>query len=156
MKQNLVQLPKTAKFEIDGWEISIRNHKISSYGGLLNRLMNIVNNTRLGRNVLSGLEKHTVSFEAVIEYCVEELELRPGVLEEVIYGQYGIGERGDDKFFRVRPVKFSKSEKGRIIAGFFIDKIRDCENWGALYDTIRSDSKFSKKIKSKILKEEMK
>ena len=49
--------------------------------------------------------------------------------------------------------RFSKSEACRIIAGQFVEKIRNFNNWQDFYDEMRLTSRFNKDMKNRIIQE---
>ena len=156
MPQSLTQLPKTADFKIGGWPIKITDHKIESFDNLFDCMLDIIMDPRSDRQILSEFEKYGVSFEAVIEYCVEELEHDVNMLTNIMW-------RGDILESVFHPSQmlntwskcedFSKSVAGRKIAEIYIEKIRICDNWGELYDEMHPTSEFIKNINNRIVEE---
>ena len=157
MKQSIVQLPESLDFEIDGWQIIIRNHRItSSHGGLFGRMVCIAGGQESDKYTLAEFEKHGINFETVIECSVSEFEDEPAVLADLIwsYAFYHC------KHYNVKLdanwpkcMNFSNSEMGLAYAQEFTNKIRNCKNWGELYDEMHPDSRFSIDIRCRILKE---
>ena len=177
MPQSLTQLPETAEFEIGGWCLVIRDHKVVSDGGLWEFINHVVNNIR-GQS-LYQFEKHGISFEAAIEYCAYEYENYAEPLTNLIFWQYNIESYKTDIIrqyltlrnypfgqYNIESYKtdsrgsclqniddFSKSNAGRKIAAQYIEKIRSCDNWGDLYDEMRLTSRFNKDVKNRIIQE---
>ena len=155
MGQSLIQMPKSAYFDIEGYTITIRDHKVENFGGLLGKIAGIIGDEVFShRLILEEFEKHGVSYEAVIEWCAYELEHDTNILESIIRDQYGYHEDAEHDYIRHKNIRiFSKSEKGRNMANQFIEKIRSCENWGELYDELHPRSKFQREMGCRAIKE---
>ena len=160
MPQSLTQLPETADLQIDEWPICIRDHKVLDDDGLFGEIMGIVNSLYVDRNELKQLEEHGISFEAAIECCAGELggnekihgwrllrfiNWHPEDMEEC-HTSYRIM----DKYGDALTLNFSNSTAGRRIADEIVEEIRQCENWGELYDKLHMTSRFQKDINNKI------
>ena len=156
MPQSLTQLPKKMEFAIAGWDITIEDHKIVDNNGLLNSIMHAVDDPGSDRNILYEFEKHGVSFEMVIEYCVWEIENDEDILADVMWYMNVIMELihtiiGINMWSECR--NFSKSVKGREISEQYTEKIRSCNNWEELYDEMQQTSKFHRDMKKRMNKE---
>ena len=156
MGQSLIQMPKTADIIIAGSLITIEDHKVKYNHSLLSKIRQIVSASFSNRNTLYQFEKHGVSFEAAIEYCVREIEHDTKVFADFIYWEYYHFDVSDKKvvILGLESIRvFTESEAGRIIAGQFVEKIRICNNWEELYDEFHYTSRFQQDIKSRICKE---
>ena len=146
MPQSLTGLPETANIMIGGYVITIRNHGIRGSRSLFENIMTVVyNNSNENREILVEFEKYKVSYEAVIERCAMEIEKDTAVLVNVVFYDEDENQLLHDAWGGL--LKFSKSDAGRVMAGQLIDKIRDCNNWGELYDEMQMTSKFKKEIR---------
>ena len=153
MPQSLIQLPKEAEFEIDGWPIHIQNHRVTG-NGLFSQILMIVSSLNSDANTLRLFEEHGISCEMIIEECAKELENDSEVLAHVIRWHCGnlkiksvLAIDTTDAIFL-----FSKSVPGRKIAEQFIEKIRSCDNWEELYDEMLLYSRFRMDVKRRIVK----
>ena len=146
MPQSLIQLPKEAGFYIVGWDMRIRNHKVTGTYGLFEKIVTIVYDSESNRESLEEFEKHKVSYEAVIEQCAAEIENDPTVLESAFFHNEN-NDDWDDIF------NFLKSLRGRKIAAQYIERIRQCGGWGELYEELHPTSKFRNDMKNRIQKE---
>ena len=157
MPQNLIQLPESANVDFGKWYTAcIRNHKVVSADGLFNVITDVVAGHPYNRQILSEFEKYGISYEAAIEYCVEELEHNTRLLERVIeylYGDVIACIKHDKKHPWYTIHIFSKSPITRIISVHFIEKIRSCESWDELYDEMHPDSKFLANMKTMVQNE---
>ena len=88
MPQSLIHLPKDAEFEIGGWDIIIRNHKIVNSDSLFLLITNMIGMDDSNRDTLYQFEKHGISYEAAIEYCVHELDNQVDLLRILIFWNY--------------------------------------------------------------------
>ena len=146
--QEIVQLVKEADFWIGESQITIKNHKVIDFHGLLSTIIGIT--AEHDRNTLSRFEDHGISLEAVIECCVDEVENNPAKLSRIIIWKYGDIYYNDE--IMNKTLAFMKSDAGIIFAEQLIEKIRDCKNWADMYDLIQKDSKFHKDMKKTIEK----
>ena len=158
MPQSLTRLPQTADFKMERYPIRIRDHEVENWGvrGLLGKIMRVISHSDSNKETLCQFEKHGISFEMVIEYCACELEYNTDILADIMYGHYYdddvLNEKGvilDLESIHI----FSKSEAGRIIAGQFVEKIRNCGDWEELYDEMQMTGKFRKDMKRRIKRE---
>ena len=156
MPQSLIQLPKEAEFKIGDYRIRILDHRVLNGGSLVPEIIDIINDPGLQRDTLYQFEKHGISFEMVIEYCVRELECRGESLAMFMYLRHGPAlpftrnVKGND---RIAALEFSASVAGGIIMEEITEKIRSCDNWGDLYDELHHTSQFHKYIDSRIIRE---
>ena len=155
MKQNLVQLPKTAKFKIGNRVITIRNHQVTDMYGLLGEIIGIIDDSKSDRDTLTGFEKYRVSYEAVVEYCVDEAEQDGYIIAGLMYNNNARNKSWVNYMTGMwsRAVNFSNSAAGREFTDQFIDKIRSCGSWQELYDELHLESKFQKNMMKKIKEE---
>ena len=155
MAQSIVQLPESAEIVICGWMIKIKNREVQSYYGLLFEIMQISRQMDLEKEYLSEFEGCGVSFEAVIEECIRELEEYPEALTGILYEHYGIIKICDvtEKDLLDLLYEFSKSNTGRTLAEKFAAKIRSCENWKKLNNTVHEHGKFQKELKKTAIEE---
>ena len=152
MPQSLIQLPKTADFKMGNRNVKIQKHQVLNEEGLFVILRSAIRTAPYNRQLLHKFEDHRISFEAAIEYCIRELEEKPGVLADVIYWYYFDLWNGRD--VRENELEdYSKSITGRKIADEFIEKIRNCSSWEELYDEMRRESEFNKHMSWKSLRE---
>ena len=156
MGQSLTQLPRTAEFKILGHTITIVEHKVKNYFGLSSTILDIINDQKTNRRILSEFEKHGVSFEAAIECCATELEYNVNKLARVIIWNYErrkftdwISTEKNTKEITV----FTASLKGRRIAEELTAKIRNCDNWEELHDELHMNSEFQTEMKKRIREE---
>ena len=153
MPQSLIQLPKEADFKIDGRDIEIWDHKFGNDGGLIWHIICIIHSPFSNRETLTELEKHGISFEAVIEYCVTELERDIDIRTHIINWYHNIRNylecNTTDEWIAI--YNFSKSMTGKKIADKLVEKIRSCDNWEELYDELHRDSRFQKDLKKRII-----
>ena len=154
MKQNIVQMPESADFKIDGNEINIKNYKPVIWGGLFGVLVKISGTRRDELNPLSEFEKYNISYELVIECCVEELEEDAEVLTKALAWWY-CSEKKPGEFRWNDTLRYSKSAHGRNTADLVVEKIRSCSNWQELHSEIDYQSVFARKI-TKLVKREIK
>ena len=153
MAQNLIGMPKTADFKINGYDITIRDHMILNTDGLFGDIMDMIRSSHTNIDTLCQFEKHGISFETAIEYCAKELEHNAEIFTGVIYWYYndfeGLKENSDNGFWE--PIHaFSKSAAGKAFAEQHIEKIRSCGNWGELHDELKKTSKFSVDMRNRI------
>ena len=155
--QSIVRLPEMVDFKIGRWPVIIWDHRITDSGGLLNVIKNLAGDMQADRETLSQFEDHGISYETAIECCIGELEEDPHILAEFIYWDYKI-EKSKKSYYQGKISNelgfFVNSEMGRNIADHIIEKLRDCQNWGELYDEMHPDSKFNEDI-IKQIREEM-
>ena len=150
MPQNLIQLPKEATIHIAGNHIQIEEHRVRDGYGLIGCMMIIVMDSPHNREILTQFEKYRVSFEAAIEESVRELEGDAEILANILDLDQDIqrefpGAKSHMNIF----IPFSKSEAGRTIAGIYVEKIRNCSDWGELYDQMHWKSKFHREMKTR-------
>ena len=146
MPQDLTELPETAKFEIGGWGIIIREHKVVNLKGLFGCIMYITGDQNHDRDTLTRFEEYGISYEAAVEYCIKELECSTIILAEALFWNYHIHE--------IEKIsKIPNNLAMKIIAEQFIEKIRSCDNWGELYDEMCDTSQFTKDMKKRVLGE---
>ena len=151
MTQSIAALPKDMGCEIMGWCLDIKDHTVLSVAGMSGMIFGIASETLSNGNTLNQMEKYGVSFECVIECCVQELEEDPYTLASIMHVHYVFGDIiNDDDDSWNHFLNFSKSPTGRTIADMFIDKIRDCHNWEQLYDMTEPNSKFNTNAKKQI------
>ena len=156
MPQSLIQIPESAEFDIEGYTITIRDHKVVYVGGLHGEILYLIRSKTSYRDMLYQLEKHGISFEAAIECCSQELVEREHVLANTIYWLYdtvGKIKMTGKKNTQEVIIDFSKSAAGRKIAEQFVEKIRSCGNWGELYDELQLTTKFNRDMEERIIKE---
>ena len=156
MPQSLTQLPEKTEFRVGGHRIIIRDNRVVNWKGLFDAILWCVMSSRTHRDTLYQFDKHGISCEMAIECCAEELDGGNtekfanliGTHYEIkrISGQSPFSR--SDEFFNI-----SKSGAGRIIVDQLIEKIRNCDDWGELYDELHLSSRFQKEIKKKIEKE---
>ena len=154
MPQSLTQLPETASFEIGGCHVKIDDHKVVDWF-LFVYVWSIINEVDSDLQTLTEFEKHGISFESLIEYCVHELECKEYALTKLIWHN-DLGECSmKDSVAGIWETNhnYSKSVEGRNIAEQLVEKIRSCDDWNELYEEIHWKSKFHKYMKSKIIKE---
>ena len=155
MPQSLIHLPESADFVILGCHITIWNHKITSWDGLVGRITDIIRSGNSDRDTLYQFEKHGISFETAIRNCIMELKDDADILGWMIRRHYDIsrinGNTADDT--RDIILDFSKSEAGRIMAAHIIEKIKRCNSWQKLYSELHQRSEFSEDMKNKIIGE---
>ena len=156
MPQSLTRLPENTRFKILGNGITIKNHKIEWTGDLIGEIMYIIESEDTDRNSLYQFEKYGISFEMAIEESVRGLEEDIRVLGYLVYWHLSIFDeigRINDNCIDYTVMDFSKSVAGRNAAGQYIDAIRNCNDWGELYDLLRVTSKFQKNMEKKNLME---
>ena len=153
MEQSIVQLPFMAFVKFRVSYVRIRNHKVINHNGLFGAIRTIILREKADRQILTKFEKHGINFEAVIEYCANELEDDSRILADMIRWGYGIRGQIKDGVYMKECNDFSKSPTGRPIADMFVDNIRDCRDWQELYDELHPQSTFSKHMTKKIHKE---
>ena len=95
-------------------------------------------------------ENHGVIFEAVKEYCADEIQCRHIEFGEIITSRYNIQEIPDVNDMPSILNAFFKSSTYLEIRKLFIDKIRSCKKWAELYDELNPASKFSKWMQGRI------
>ena len=149
MQQSLTRLPQTAEFKIGGIFITIKNHKVTNDYGLLSRIMDVIPDSKSDRNTLYQFEKNGISYEMGVECCAEELENNKDVLARFItrctdFENHGI------HISHQAILDFSKSDAGKMIAEQYIEKIRNCDDWGEFYEQIHLQSKFQKEMGCRI------
>ena len=154
MVQSMTQLPKTADVQILGLSVTIRDHKVVNINGLFDRIMCIIQSSNSDRRTLCQLEKHGIGFEAVIEYCAQEIQSDSIKLADIINWQYDSWEdiKPDMLFKESIVLVFSKNGISSSIADQIEEKIRDCDDWGELYDEMHPTSEFIKDIENRIRK----
>ena len=101
MPQNLIQLPKSACIENGGWFLFIENHEVLGDNMFTWILYHIVSGTYSSQAV-PEMEKCKISYEAVIEECVWELEHNPEIIGWIINWHYSIVE------YSKKSVEFAK------------------------------------------------
>ena len=153
MPQSLTGLPQTADIKINGYVITIRDHKVKYWYGLYYQIMSIVEKSNTNRHTLTQFEKYGISFEAAIEYCVAELEHDTYAFSELILYIYlwkneGLSKNITD--YKHKCDVFSASMEGRKIVEQLVEGIRNCNDWGELYDQVNLSTKFHKDIKKRI------
>ena len=156
MSQSLILFPKEAHLEIMGVSTGIRNHRVITRGGLTGFIIGVVWRPESRTELQVQFERQGISFEAAIEECARELEYDEKVLADLVINHYinRIKWGGDvTEMDRYRINSFSESKTGRIIADQYIEKIRNCSNWGELHDEMQLTTKFHKDMKRRILKE---
>ena len=154
MPQSLTQLPKKMEFAIAGWDITIRDHVVVKANHLFGVIIDIASDTRVSRGIFTEFEKHGISFEMVIEECARELEHDANVLAEIIRWEYLALKKImlDGKRMNLIRV-FSNGVAGRKIAAQYIKKIRSCNDWEELYDTLKIPNEFHKRMRRKVIRE---
>ena len=140
MAQSLVGLPKKTRFEINGILIEIKNHKVTEIMGLVGKIKWIANTKESDRDTLTEFEKYRISFETAIECCVQELENNPIILGSTIWWY-------DIKTNLKAIIDFSATGNYETYAELYIEKLRDCQNWGELYDELNNKSRFARYMK---------
>ena len=155
--QEIAALPESADFYMCDIHVVIRNHKFDgSVGSFFETVMGIIQSEDSNIQTLSQFEDYGISFEGVIEYCAAELEDVPKNFGAYIW-LYVIERSAFSmaKYNTDLPTyeNFSNSESGLAYAQEFTNKIRNCKNWGELYDEMHPGSKFSIDIMCRILKE---
>ena len=159
MPLSLTQMPKQAYIEFEGEdgetiEVAIENYETFSNCGLFYEIMDIVNWLDLGSQILNKFEKHGVSFETAIEYCVEEIEKNTRVRVWLIWWHHPVKVADDPPGSHWDRINiFLNSATGGAIIEQYIEKIRNCDNWEELYDEFHHTSKFQQDMKSRICKE---
>ena len=155
MPQSLIQLPEKAQFEIGGRIIKIRDHMIVNQVDLFGVIVSIINDLDHHKDALYQFEKHGISFEMAVEYCIQEIEGNALVFARAVAWYrfvYNIKEKGEtisgNRWVSVK--NFSKSPAGRIIVEQITEKMRNCDDWGELYDEMHPTSKFCRDMESKI------
>ena len=149
----MTRLPNTADIEILGWSIEIRNHQVVNYDcRFFDVIMDLVSDVRSDRETLYQFEKHGISFEMVVEECVKELEEDTLALVSLIFGHYKLSKivYADKGSTWLEKCAFSAGRTGRKIVDRIVEKIRDCNDWGELYDEMNPESRFHKEIIKKI------
>ena len=157
MPQSLTRLPKEAEIGIGNWSVTIQDHKVVGDDGLTLKMIWIVNSPFAYRKTLSEFENWGVSFEAAVEWCAHELENNVKLVLNIIRRMMFLEAKTNLDKCNVDDVilEFSKSGITGRIATLYVDKIRSCENWEELYDTLQQSSKFTKEMNDRI-KEEVK
>ena len=156
MPQSLIRLPETAWIIIGLGCVNIENHEVKSTDGLIGNIVRIALDSDSQGDTLREFEKHGVSYEAAIECCVTELEHDTSKLSDLIFYNYlwnnvgGLDKRDD---YRRKSDVYSASVSGRKMAEQLVEEIRNCNDWGELYDQVNLSMEFHKDIKKKIEKE---
>ena len=165
MTQSIVGLPEKAKIKIRGFNISIKNHKVTGPLGFLDRMLWLIREDRREwENAVSQMQAQQISFDTMIDTCACELDNDYKILGRVIAVHYNFEKEwnitdvntGDDSETFKRADEFSKDISGREIAEKIIDEIRDCVSWDHFLGVMNTESVFSHGIKKLIRKEVIK
>ena len=156
MKQEIIQLPETTEIKPSrGYTLLIKNHEVVNPSGLFEWITIVIGNN-IWKNTVKQMQDKAVSFEAVIEWCITELEERPVILSEIIWYFFKISYNTNEPDKMVlqwnKNREFSKSEAGRVIADQFIEKLRDCHNWDELGTEMNLQSRFNIDMKQQMKK----
>ena len=143
MKQSLLRLPETADIRMSPYDIQISDHQITC-GHLFNTML-WMTNCHSCEEVQAEMEKNGISFEILVECCVQEMECYPLVLREIIRCRYHNNMIGFEQM-----VQFSKSTTGRKIADILERKIRECDSVREIRDIFDEQSKFHNIMKNSI------
>ena len=166
--QSLVRLPETVDLKINDTSLHIRDHRVASGYGLyvwVSDIIQYIDSQRCKNSeftyddwntVVTNMEKQGLVYEAVIEWCVQELENKTDILEHIVYFHYNI-----TRIQRKTPIAISlevlsdflKNDRGRSIANQLIEKIRSCDDWQDFYDEMRLTSRFNMDLKNRIQRE---
>ena len=144
MTQNMTGMPETAEFRVRGYLVTIENHEVENWGGLLD-IMWCVTNVDRDKDILSKFEKHGVSFAAAIKCLIQETSSKNDMIARALQRHYGtcvveseiINQR--DKI-----IVFIKNPQGELMMKQFTDKIKKCNNWIELYDVLDLTSRFQR------------
>ena len=151
MPQSLTQLPKNALFKIGTCSVIIREHAVRNSHGLFDIVDQIITDAESDRNTLYSFEENKISYEAAIEWCVNEIEENVSMLADVLCRRYDKNQNINPyDIRRHRFFVFSKSKAGKKIATQLMEKIRSCDNWGELYEEMQPTSQFQKDIGERI------
>ena len=162
MAQSLVQLPETAEISCFGTWLKIENHGVVNNDGLYNWILGSISCGEWN-DVLPQMKQQNISFEAVIETCIEELDdtinfvpivnryhdddIDKSAIEDATSARDIAMKTFGDKYEAI--VEFAWSNAGKELASDIIDKIRDCHNWNELY--IFANDKFHGKVEQRIM-----
>ena len=127
--QNIVQMPLLTEIRVGNrlLHLKIVNHKVVYPGGLLRWSMEAIRDNNWNYATCE-MEKHGISFEAFIEYCVMELDSADGMQSVCIFGGY------------------HKTYTGGHVSEMHIANIRRCDNWEELIDVIKNIEQFPENI----------
>ena len=135
MKQSIVRLPEFVDIEIGKWELQAVDHKIIS-GGLCLWMARMIK-CDWWKEAVTAMQSAGISFEAVIEQSIEELESDPEMFVNMMY-LYEFN--GGCKTIPERKI-YALSVKGRKIASGMIRDIRLCSEWRQLDLTLQQGMK---------------
>ena len=141
--QSLIRLPKDLVISIAGAVLKIENHRVKTPSNGLMAFMLDLCRFRTAKQ-MAEMEK-TIQFEAVIEYCAEEMDENHGLLAGIIVLHYGASLKDWNEF-----VEFSNSIGGRLVAGRLVEKIRNCDDWEEFWVELQVKSQFNADIKQTI------
>ena len=164
MVQSLTMLPETAEIRLHGFTLKIQNHEIRKGISMAYFMMVATRHEHLWSEIIRDMERQKITYEAAVEQCVAEIESDHCILEAIFYWHYNIvknakfmaykakhGKRHDD--VTAITTRISKSPAGRIIATWFVEKIRSCENWQEFYTEMKRESDFNRYTKSWVMRE---
>ena len=158
MAQNITELPETAEIKFQHHTVKIKKHKVVNPGGFFGNIDWIIEWPKYDRNSLAILEKHGISYESFIECCVAELESRRDILFKFIENDYSFSSNdvsdSDELHIPTQHIisgmpEFLESDVCWEIVNQYIDKIRDCKNWGEFSDKMTKYSVFRENMRNK-------
>ena len=149
--QEIVRLPENAIITAPEYDLHIENHEVVDTWTLLFWVKKVFRNNAL-ETVLPQLKKHGISFEAVIEYCVTELEEQNTLRENIVSWHFNVYMEieYDDKNSKI---KYETSQETLQIREQIIEEMRNCSDWDDLRRSFNEESRFSKDMKEQIKKQ---
>ena len=162
MVQSIARLPESAKGIFRYHHLEIKNHVVYTLYGLFFFTVLIIRNEDK-KKIVDWFKSNHVSFEAVIEQCIQELEDdHPAARLNMIEAHYPWSHSNELGFFNVEQwggawgkiiSQFSKTSAGRWIADQYVEKLRTCRNWNMFTDTLDMKGVFQQEMKQKIREE---
>ena len=147
MVQNITNFPKNVSIQIDDNGIQIRDHKPAPRWEMFDSMMRAVA-SKTYWDLVTAMESAGISYDAVIEQCVDELESPTLKMRMWIT----ILVHDIDVFTSVHKM-FAESDTGLEIGDEYVDMIRSCGNWGEFYHNMNPKSRFHKHMKRRIRRE---
>ena len=138
--QTLIRLPKDLNIVIGGYPLTIENHRVKIPTSGLTYFMLDLCRIRTAKQ-MAEMEK-TIQFEAVIEYCVEEIDKDDTVLAGIITLHYGVYWTHLDEL-----MGYCNGVEGRHVAERLVEKIRNCDDWEEFWVEMQVKSQFNVNIK---------
>ena len=134
------QLPESADIRGLGLDLKIRNHEVIILhrgNGMLVFMDHLCNFMRKSPGwILKKMQSQEISFLAMKQQCVAEMQLDPWTLRKIMKNGLGFTSYDKPSYKSLHDVSFESSIIGRNIADRYAKSLNECSNWTTTYGVV--------------------